>query len=141
MKKILSIVFAAVLALASMCALAGCGGGSAEDQYVGTWVIDALEDESLGGYIEYSTVESAVGKSAEDFSTLVLNQDGSLSWNVMGQDMFSTYASGVDVTWKASDSGVKLFANGEDAYDLSFDQAKGQLKVEANGSTIYYVKK
>ena len=142
MKKILSIVFAAVLACASLCALAGCGGGgSPEDQYKGTWVCNAVEDESLGGKIEISTIESALGMSAEEFSSLVLNDDGTLTWYVMGEDMFATYAAGVDLTWKASDNGVKLFANGEDAYDLSYDSSSQELKVEANGSTIYYKKK
>ncbi|MBR2521880.1 MAG: hypothetical protein IKE61_01965 [Coriobacteriales bacterium] len=131
MKKILGIVFAAVLACASLSVLAGCGGGGGSNSAQGKWVCAAVDDGT--GIIEIADYEEILGMTGEDMFTLMLNEDGTVGFTVFGEDQ--TASLGGSITWEDSANGVTL-KGGDQTLELTYDD--GRLVMEVDGQKVYF---
>ena len=132
MKKILGLVFAAVLACASLCVLAGCGGGG-QQSMAGKWVCAAVDDGT--GIIEISDYEAILGMTGEDMFTLMLNEDGSVGITAFGEDMSDQL--GGQVTWEDSANGATI-KGGDQSLELTYDSDSGRLVMDMDGQKIYF---
>lgn len=129
MKKKLTILVAAVCALALSLALFGCGGGSKEDaakNFVGNWKVTAVDDSSGSLAQEDLELMEAFGLSI----VLTLNEDGTCTMNMMGEQMSGTWsaksATECDVT--IDGSAVTAMLNGT------------ELSMEQDGSKLVFTK-
>lgn len=130
MKKRIAILLAAVCALSLCFALAGCGGGSADDgkkNFTGNWKL--VEGEAGGEAL--TADDLAAFEELGMTITLDLKEDGSCVLDMLGAEMTGTWeakdASTADVTLDGSKtsaniSGDKLTISvGEDS--LTFQKA------------------
>ena len=139
MRRHASIVCAIALACAMLCAfvLAACSGGSDEDQKIiaGKWVCVAIDDGN--GPIEIADYDDVIGMTGEQLATLSFNSDGSVYFTVKGEDMLASYGEGA-VTWEESAAGVMIHADGEVAFELTYDNTSKRLTMEYDGQAIYF---
>ena len=145
MKKIIAIMFAAVLGC-GMLALVGCGGGGGGQtaDSSGHWTVSGME--TGGETVSMSDLES-YGVTGDDIMSIDLNADGSAKINVgslvasfMGESSglgdLQTLLDSADLKWEATASGVNLTFMGQ---SLPLEaQSDGTLAIDQDGTKMFF---
>ena len=122
MKKLLSLIIAALMVLSAL-ALTSCGGGSTEDlsdsKYVGTWKATSLEVMDESGEIEGDII-------------LTLNGDG--TGTLTGADNGEEETS--ELTWELTDDGFKTKGGAK----MTFTDDGDNIKTNFFGVEMFFVR-
>lgn len=127
-KKLVSIIFIAVLALSAL-GLVACGSSSSST-YVGTWTFSSMK---LGDYEITGDQLLSSDYNAEDFMQLTLNADGSAT---ITSALASSTVSG---KWSESSTGITITDDSGTALDCTYEN--GKMVVQSEDYTFYLQKK
>ncbi len=129
-RRLLTVAFSVVFALASFAALAGCSQSSestVNSDFAGTWGFYSVDSDGSVVTVDdiQDVLDSGYGDSlgisdASEFAYLDLNSDGTAELIMLGESLFDS----TTVTWEAGEDSVTLSAEGETvvlAYDSSDD--------------------
>ena len=121
MKRILSIILAAMLLLGL---LAGCGGADVNKDYVGVYKLSQLSTFSVE---EYASMLDMELEEAKESMMVELKDDGSAVWTTDGE--------AESLKWKSEGETVTLFDNAsDDTIEGTF--ADGSLTFDFDGETV-----
>lgn len=118
MKKSLVALF---LVICMVVSFASCGGGSVEEEIIGTWIVDA-EKSDLG---DMDGMEGMV-----EMITFTFEEDGKGNMAVLGQEM--------ELTYEINGDAVSITIEG-DAQEFKYDD--GSLIAEVDGDKMVLKKK
>lgn len=125
-KKVLVLIGCAIALCLSLVACGGGGGGNAEDNFVGTWKLSAIDDGS----------ESVSEEDMAMFEEMGISQ--TLTFNADKTVIFDVGEEALEGTWEAVDaSKATMTINGETA---EITIADGKLSLSSEGMTMIFVK-